>query len=122
MNWTTPLGDPIGAPLPDWRPPPRPPHEPLEGRYARLEPLAAGHAEELHDANSRDAAKFLRERGACPHLGGIRIAEAVLCDGDSVEVEGSAVLEMTALGYRDSGYRMVLEDRPGSPLVIRAVS
>jgi RimJ/RimL family protein N-acetyltransferase len=55
MTWTTPLGDPIGDPLPDWRPPPRPPHEALEGRYARLEPLTAGHAEELHAANSRDA-------------------------------------------------------------------
>ena len=33
------FGQPIGFPLPDWRPPPHPPREPMVGRYCRLEPL-----------------------------------------------------------------------------------
>ena len=33
------LGQPIGADLPGWQPPPRPPRAALEGRYCRLEPL-----------------------------------------------------------------------------------
>jgi RimJ/RimL family protein N-acetyltransferase len=40
----------IGAPVPDWRPPPAPPRAPFEGRYVRLEPLAASHAGELFAA------------------------------------------------------------------------
>jgi RimJ/RimL family protein N-acetyltransferase len=49
------LGQPIGAELPDWRPPPRPARAALEGRYCRVEPLdVARHARALHDANSQD--------------------------------------------------------------------
>ncbi len=56
MTHTTPHGDPIGAPLPDWRPPPRPPHVEIEGSHVRLEPLdVARHAREVHEANSADA-------------------------------------------------------------------
>ncbi|MCB6178178.1 GNAT family N-acetyltransferase [Rhodobacter sp. Har01] len=41
----------LGAPVPDWTPPPRPGHEPLEGRVVRLEPLSADiHAADLHRA------------------------------------------------------------------------
>ena len=48
------LGQPIGEPLPDWRPPPFPPQEPLEGRYCRVEPLAvAAHCASLYEANAR---------------------------------------------------------------------
>ena len=39
-----------GAEVPGWVPPPRPQAGAMEGRYARLEPLAAAHAEELHRA------------------------------------------------------------------------
>jgi RimJ/RimL family protein N-acetyltransferase len=50
-------GQPVGRPLPDWKPPPVPPREPMEGRYCRLEPLdAAAHARALFEANARDAA------------------------------------------------------------------
>jgi RimJ/RimL family protein N-acetyltransferase len=53
---TNALGQPVGPPLPDWRPPSRPAHAILEGRYCRLEPLDAGrHAADLHAAYSRDA-------------------------------------------------------------------
>jgi RimJ/RimL family protein N-acetyltransferase len=42
----------IGAPVPDWRPPPRPPRAGLAGRHVRLEPLAPDHAGALHAALS----------------------------------------------------------------------
>lgn len=44
---------PIGYPLPDWRPRPWPPSEPMTGRYCRLEPLdARRHGAQLHAAYS----------------------------------------------------------------------
>ena len=46
----------FGAELPDWIPPPWPGPMALEGAYARLEPLAPGHAAELHAANAESAA------------------------------------------------------------------
>lgn len=49
------LGQPIGQPLPGWRPRPVPTASVLSGRYCRLEPLATTHASVLHDAlNLRD--------------------------------------------------------------------
>jgi RimJ/RimL family protein N-acetyltransferase len=55
-GFTNALGQPVGQPLPDWRPPPRPVHAVLEGRYCRLEPLDAGrHAADLYAAYSRDS-------------------------------------------------------------------
>lgn len=50
------LGQPIGRPLPDWKPPEPPARAPMEGRYCRLEPLdPRRHAPSLHLANSTDA-------------------------------------------------------------------
>ncbi len=55
MTHTTPLGDPIGAPVPDWTSPPFPPREVLEGSYVRLEPLSATtHAKDLFEAFAAD--------------------------------------------------------------------
>ena len=52
---SNPLGQPIGFPVPDWRPPERPQRMLLQGRYCRLEPLDSGrHAADLHAANSLD--------------------------------------------------------------------
>ncbi len=48
------LGQPIGAPVLDWSPRPRPPRTPLVGRTCRVEPLAPGHAADLHVANTLD--------------------------------------------------------------------
>jgi RimJ/RimL family protein N-acetyltransferase len=49
------LGQPVGQPLPGWRPPPVPPRAPIAGRYCRLEPLdPARHAEALYAANADD--------------------------------------------------------------------
>lgn len=54
-DYHNPLGQPIGFPLPDWKPPPRPPREPMTGRYCRVEPIDPDrHAAELHEANGRD--------------------------------------------------------------------
>ena len=55
MTWTTPLGDPIGEPLPDWTPPPAPSRFVLEGQYCRLEPLVLDHAPALYAAHCKDA-------------------------------------------------------------------
>src|SRR5258708_9593430 len=49
------LGQPIGAALPDWRPPPLPPCEPMRGRYCTVEPLNVElHAADLYAAVSLD--------------------------------------------------------------------
>jgi RimJ/RimL family protein N-acetyltransferase len=49
------FGQPVGADLPRWTPPPFPPHVPLAGRYARLEPLdVARPARDVFDAQSDD--------------------------------------------------------------------
>lgn len=49
------LGQPVGFPLPGWRPPPEPPREPMAGRYCRVEPIDPDrHARQLHEANMRD--------------------------------------------------------------------
>lgn len=49
----------LGAPVPDWTPPPAPPHEPVDGRWARLEPLdPARHARDLHEANGGSVAMW----------------------------------------------------------------
>ncbi|MGV3754063.1 MAG: GNAT family N-acetyltransferase, partial [Verrucomicrobiota bacterium] len=52
---TNHLGQPVGAPLPNWQPPALPAHAPMIGRFCRLEPLdAAAHAQALHAANQLD--------------------------------------------------------------------
>jgi RimJ/RimL family protein N-acetyltransferase len=49
------LGQPIGAALPDWRPPPLPPREPMRGRYCTVEPInVERHAADLYAAVSLD--------------------------------------------------------------------
>lgn len=53
---TNEFGQPIGFALPAWKAPPFPAHEPLQGRFCRLEPLsAAKHARDVFDAQSEDA-------------------------------------------------------------------
>ena len=50
------LNQPIGFPVPDWKPPRLPAREAVEGTFCRLEPLEpARHAAGLHAANSLDA-------------------------------------------------------------------
>jgi len=49
-----PLGQPIGAALPAWTPPPLPPREPIDGRYVRVEPIDERFAADLHAANLSD--------------------------------------------------------------------
>jgi RimJ/RimL family protein N-acetyltransferase len=50
------FGQPIGFPLPGWKPVPRPPRDPLEGRYARLEAIDPDrHAADLFAANAADS-------------------------------------------------------------------
>jgi RimJ/RimL family protein N-acetyltransferase len=49
------LGQPVGAPLPDWKPRPRPPRTSMEGRFCRVEPLDPDrHGADLYAANSLD--------------------------------------------------------------------
>jgi RimJ/RimL family protein N-acetyltransferase len=50
------LGQPVGAPLDHWQPPPRPTATVLEGAWARLERLDPDrHARALYEANALDA-------------------------------------------------------------------
>ena len=50
------LDQPIGAPVPGWKPARLPARETLEGRLCRLEPLdPERHAAGLHAANGLDA-------------------------------------------------------------------
>ena len=49
------LGQPVGAPVPDWTPRPLPPRTAMAGRFATVEPLGAErHAADLFDANAED--------------------------------------------------------------------
>jgi RimJ/RimL family protein N-acetyltransferase len=51
------LGQPIGPPVPGWKPVERPPRTPMAGRYCRVEPLDPDrHAEDLFRANALDHA------------------------------------------------------------------
>jgi RimJ/RimL family protein N-acetyltransferase len=55
MHHTNHLGQPVGAPLSNWQPPPAPPRSVLAGRFCRLEPLsAAAHAAQLFAAFAQD--------------------------------------------------------------------
>jgi len=52
---TNDLGQPIGAPLPDWKPVARPSRQPMTGRFCRLEPIDIDrHAGDLFAAFSHD--------------------------------------------------------------------
>jgi RimJ/RimL family protein N-acetyltransferase len=49
------MGQPIGRPVPNWKPPAWPPRDPMSGRYCRLEALATEtHACDLFMANESD--------------------------------------------------------------------
>lgn len=48
------FGQPIGFELPGWKAPPFPPHAVHEGRFCRLEPLRAGHARDIFEAQRAD--------------------------------------------------------------------
>ncbi|GLT24571.1 N-acetyltransferase [Zoogloea oryzae] len=55
MTCTNALGQPVGAPLPDWTPPPPPAATLLFGRYCRLDPLDANrHGAALYAAFTAD--------------------------------------------------------------------
>lgn len=49
------LGQPVGAPVPGWKPVPRPPRTPIEGAHCRVEPIdPARHADDLFAAFAED--------------------------------------------------------------------
>ena len=49
------LGQPVGLPVPDWKPPALPSREPMEGVFCRVEALSSDrHAGDLHVANGLD--------------------------------------------------------------------
>jgi len=55
MTRTNAHGQAVGDPVPGWIPPRPPQPVALEGRYVRLEPLAAGHAPTLFESLGGDA-------------------------------------------------------------------
>ena len=55
LEYTATRRQPVGKPLPQWRPCLRPPTTPMEGRFARLERVEVRvHARELYDAYATD--------------------------------------------------------------------
>ena len=54
MSYTTPLGDPIGAPVSGWTQPSPPSRMTIAGQYCELEPLAMEHAAKLYAAHATD--------------------------------------------------------------------
>lgn len=54
QNYKNALGQPIGAPVRDWRPRPRPPATAMTGRCCSVTPLKRSHAADLHAAFSTD--------------------------------------------------------------------
>ena len=52
---TNAFGQPVGDPMPDWKPVPRPPRAPMDGRYCRLEAFdVERHGAQLHAAYSEN--------------------------------------------------------------------
>lgn len=62
--------------------------------------------------------RFLEQRGLFPERGEVRVAEAVLRDGDPVVVEG-ALETSRGRGAASTGRVKVLREREGAPLVLR---
>lgn len=54
MTETNSLGQPVGAAVEDWTPPPAPTRMSMQGRYCRVEPLTLDHAPSLFEALSED--------------------------------------------------------------------
>jgi len=54
MTRRNPHGQPIGAPLPDWRPCPPLPKDPMRGHFCDVVPLHPDHAADLHKAFAAD--------------------------------------------------------------------
>ena len=75
---------PLGVLLPDWSPPPAPPREPMEGRYARVEPFDPDrHIDELYAANSvSDAIWTYMPQGPFASLPEYRAWMIANCTGD----------------------------------------
>jgi RimJ/RimL family protein N-acetyltransferase len=80
------LGQPIGLPVPDWRPPPMPPRTPMQGRFCRLEPIDPDrHAADLYAADSLDTegrSWTYLSYGPFPDLDAYRAWMAAECLGD----------------------------------------
>lgn len=62
---------------------------------------------------------YLDERGIFPERGPVRLAEALLHDGEAVVVVGARAAIEEADGYRGSKSIAVMKERAGTPLVIR---
>jgi RimJ/RimL family protein N-acetyltransferase len=80
------LGQPVGAPVPDWSPPPAPRRTTLAGRLCRLEPLDPPmHAGALHAANAQDTdgrSWTYMPYGPFASLAAYRVWLETMCAGD----------------------------------------
>src|SRR5690349_789357 len=55
QNKTNSLGQPVGYPVPNWKPVSPPPRTPIDGRYCRIEPIdPERHAAQLFEAIADD--------------------------------------------------------------------
>lgn len=70
------LGQPVGPPLPGWKPVPRPPRTAMEGRLCRVEPIdPARHGDDLFAAFAED-----RDGGSFTYLGAGPFADRAAFD------------------------------------------
>jgi len=65
--------------------------------------------------------RFLEERWLFPDAGPIRIAEATLVDGDSIELDAVILEETTPQGYRQTKVAHVAEDQAATRAIVRRV-
>jgi hypothetical protein len=94
------------------------------GQRVQVDPTHASIAIEVDEEAAvvrpdQELARFLERRGVFPDRGPVRVAEAVLRDGDRVVVEGACDLLTEADSYRVARPIPVFRERPGAPLVIR---
>lgn len=69
-----------------------------------------------------DLQEFLARRGLFPERGPVQLSEALVTDGDLVEVEATIDERLANEGYRHSETVCVLEDRPDAPLIVRRLA
>ena len=100
------LGQPVGPPLPGWKPVPRPPRSAMEGRHCRVEPLdPARHAADLLEAFAED-----REGRNFTYLGAGPFADRAAID---------AWIAATCLGD-DPMFHAIVERATGRALGVAA--
>jgi RimJ/RimL family protein N-acetyltransferase len=117
------LGQPIGAPLPDWSPRPHPPRTPMTGRFCTVEPLdPERHAAQLFAAYAEDAEGRMwiyLPRGPYASLAELRDWAEAACRGDDPLVH-AIVDNATGAAVGTASYMRI--DRPSGVIEIGSIT